>query len=249
MWYVQRAIIYIMVTIGGLYPDNLSTNELISIKDIQNKESKIQDSQNSYPFSLPSLPYSTSSLEPWIDRETMEIHWGKHHKTYVDNLNNACLQHAEFQNISIENIFARLNIPEIIKNNAGGHWNHSFFWKCMTDNSQRKKMPIHLQQIIQSSFGSLDEMKNEMERQGQARFGSGWVWLIQKNNGQLAILSTANQDNPLMKSSNVQGKPLLVIDVWEHAYYLKYKNSRSTFLSNFWNVVDWEAVAERLSST
>ncbi len=249
MKHFRKAIALTLLAYAGCYSNQLSASEQAASAHAQQETTQAIPSQLSYPFALPPLPYSSSALEPWMDKETVEIHWGKHHKAYVDNLNSACQQFPDFQKLTMEEIFNRQDLPDAIKNNAGGHWNHSFFWNCLTADSSKQKMPIKLQSAIQTSFGSLEEMKKEMERQGLARFGSGWVWLIQRDDGSLAITSTANQDNPLMATSAVQGKPLLTIDVWEHAYYLKYKNSRAGFLSNIWNIIDWHSVSERLSDT
>ncbi len=214
-------------------------------------------SQLHAPFTLPNLPYETSSLDPSIDTQTMEIHWGKHHKTYVDNLNLAYQQNPKYASMDLETLFTvSLNeLPLALRNNGGGHWNHSFFWLCLTPDAKKKIMPVELQAAIQASFGSLDNMKNEIEKAGLSRFGSGWIWLIQRPDGSLAVTTTANQDNPLMNFTKysgdkqdipLAGTPILAIDVWEHAYYLKYRNQRKSYLDEIWNVINWSFVGSQL---
>ena len=197
---------------------------------------------------LPALPYAKEALEPHIDALTMEIHHGRHHKAYVDNLNKAIAGNAALEAKSIEALIADLaSVPDAIRgpvrNNGGGHWNHSFFWTLMGPN--RGGTPTgDLAAAINTAFGSFDEFKAKFEAAGIGRFGSGWAWLVVQN-GALAIVSTPNQDNPLMGKaiSGVEGKAILGVDVWEHAYYLKYQNKRADYLKAFWNVVDWNTVA------
>jgi Fe-Mn family superoxide dismutase len=197
---------------------------------------------------LPALPYAKDALEPHIDALTMEIHHGRHHKAYVDNLNKAIAGNAALETKSIEALIADLaSVPDAIRgpvrNNGGGHWNHSFFWTLMGPN--RGGTPTgDLAAAINTAFGSFDEFKAKFEAAGIGRFGSGWAWLVVQN-GALAIVSTPNQDNPLMGKaiSGVEGKAILGVDVWEHAYYLKYQNKRADYLKAFWNVVDWNTVA------
>jgi Fe-Mn family superoxide dismutase len=197
---------------------------------------------------LPALPYAKDALEPHIDALTMEIHHGRHHKAYVDNLNKAIAGNAALEAKSIEALIADLaSVPDAIRgpvrNNGGGHWNHSFFWTLMGPN--RGGTPTgDLAAAINTAFGSFDEFKAKFEAAGIGRFGSGWAWLVVQN-GALAIVSTPNQDNPLMGKaiSGVEGKAILGVDVWEHAYYLKYQNKRADYLKAFWNVVDWNTVA------
>lgn len=202
------------------------------------------------PFELPPLPYPSNSLEPHIDKATMEIHHGGHHKAYVDNLNKA-VAGTPLEKKSLEAILAELasapdNIRGPVRNNAGGHWNHSFFWKLLS--AQGAKAPEgKLADAINSAFGSFDGFKEKFEAAGAARFGSGWAWLV-SHNGKLEIVSTANQDNPLMGKaiSGAEGKPVMGVDVWEHAYYLKYQNKRGAYLKAIWNVIDWNAAAKNL---
>jgi Fe-Mn family superoxide dismutase len=197
---------------------------------------------------LPALPYAKDALEPHIDALTMEIHHGRHHKAYVDNLNKAIAGNAALEAKSIEALIADLaSVPDAIRgpvrNNGGGHWNHSFFWTLMGPN--RGGTPTgDLAAAINTAFGSFDEFKAKFEAAGIGRFGSGWAWLVVQN-GALAIVSTPNQDNPLMGKaiSGVEGKAILGVDVWEHAYYLKDQNKRADYLKAFWNVVDWNTVA------
>ncbi|MFN8577333.1 MAG: superoxide dismutase [Candidatus Sericytochromatia bacterium] len=189
-------------------------------------------------FTVPKLDYAYNALEPYIDAKTMNIHLNKHHKTYVDNLNKA-IKGTPAENMSIEEIISNVSkFSDAIRNNAGGHWNHSFFWKAMKP--KPKTISKEMTEIINKDFGSLKKMQESFNDAGKKRFGSGWVWLIKKDDGKLEIISTPNQDNPLMDNAPVKGKPILACDVWEHAYYLKYQNKRADYLKAFWNVVDWE---------
>jgi superoxide dismutase, Fe-Mn family len=202
------------------------------------------------PFELPPLPYPSDSLEPNIDKATMEIHHGGHHKAYVDNLNKA-VTGTPLETKTIDEIVTGIaSVPENVRgpvrNNGGGHWNHSFFWKLLSGKGGGAPSG-KLGDAINSTFGSFDAFKEKFEAAGIGRFGSGWAWLV-SNNGKLEIVSTANQDNPLMGKaiSGAEGKPLLGVDVWEHAYYLKYQNKRAAYLKAIWNVIDWNAVAKNL---
>ncbi len=198
------------------------------------------------PFELPSLPYAATALEPNIDAKTMEIHHGKHHATYVTNLNKALESAPDFASKSIDELIANIPaVPEAIRgavrNNGGGHWNHSFFWKLMAPSAGGAPTGS-LAEAITKTFGSFDEFKAKFEAAGLARFGSGWVWLSVKADKSLCICSTPNQDNPLMTGiAECPGIPVLGCDVWEHAYYLNYQNRRADYLKAFWNVVSWEA--------
>ncbi len=201
------------------------------------------------PHELPNLPYDKAALEPHIDALTMEIHHGRHHKAYVDNLNKAIAGNAALEAKSLEQIVKDLaSVPDAIRgavrNNGGGHWNHSFFWKILGPNAGGAPTG-KLADDIKATFGSFDDFKAKFEAAGVGRFGSGWAWLV-SNNGKLEIVSTANQDNPLMGKAiaGCEGKPLLGVDVWEHAYYLKYQNKRADYLKAFWNVVNWNEVAK-----
>ncbi len=197
---------------------------------------------------LPALPYAKEALEPHIDAATMEIHHGKHHNAYVTNLNKAIAGNAALEAKSLEALIADLaSVPEAIRgpvrNNGGGHWNHSFFWQLLAPNAGGAPTG-KLAEAIQASFGSFDAFKEKFEAAGLGRFGSGWVWLV-SNAGKLEIASTPNQDCPLMGKaiSGIEGKALLGLDVWEHAYYLKYQNRRADYVKAWWNVVNWSAVA------
>jgi superoxide dismutase, Fe-Mn family len=196
-------------------------------------------------FTLPALPYAHDALEPHIDKMTMEIHHGKHHQAYVTNLNNALASAPDLASKSIEELLANncAAVPEAIRtavrNNGGGHWNHSLFWELMGPG--KGGAPVgNLAQAINAKFGSFDDFKTKFSAAGVGRFGSGWAWLI-KTSGGVDIMSTPNQDNPLMEGKHA----VLGCDVWEHAYYLKYQNRRPDYIANWWNVVNWEA-AEKL---
>jgi Fe-Mn family superoxide dismutase len=195
-------------------------------------------------FDLPKLPYAVDALEPYIDAQTMSIHHDKHHQAYVTNLNAAIEKHPELAGKSLEDLLSDLNaVPEdirmAVRNHGGGTWNHNMFWEIM--GPKMGGMPSGgLTKALEAAFGSFDAFKAEFEKAATTRFGSGWAWLVKKGDG-LAVVSTANQDNPLSDGST----PILGIDVWEHAYYLKYQNRRPEYISNWWNVVNWEAVAER----
>ncbi len=195
-------------------------------------------------FTLAPLPYAYEALEPHIDTETMHIHHDKHHQAYVDNVNKA-IAGTENENKTIEELVAHAgSISPAVRNNGGGHWNHTFFWDSLKNNNGAKPTG-KLAEAIEAAFGSFDAFKEKFNAAGTTRFGSGWAWLIVQD-GKLAICSTPNQDNPLMDISEVKGTPILGCDVWEHAYYLKYQNKRPAYLEAFWNVVNWDKVAERL---
>ena len=197
-------------------------------------------------FELPALPYATDALEPHIDKMTMEIHHGKHHQAYVDNLNKA-LTGSEGENSKIEDILASVSkYPPAVRNNGGGHFNHSLYWAVLSPNGGGSPSG-DLATAIDQAFGSLDEFKKKFAEAGATRFGSGWAWLTADASGKLQVSSTPNQDNPLMDIAEVKGTPILGMDVWEHAYYLKYQNKRPDYIAAFWNVVNWDAVADRLA--
>lgn len=196
-------------------------------------------------FTLPALPYAPDALEPHIDALTMQIHHGKHHQAYVDNLNKA-IAGTPHENKSLEELIkAAGTISPAVRNNGGGHWNHSFFWELLAPNAGGQPEGA-LANAINDVFGSFDSFKEKFNTAGATRFGSGWAWLI-INNGTLQITSTPNQDNPLMDVAEVKGTPILGIDVWEHAYYLKYQNRRPEYLTNIWNVINWNKVAENFA--
>jgi Fe-Mn family superoxide dismutase len=196
-------------------------------------------------FELPKLPYALNALEPHIDAKTMEIHHGKHHQAYVTNLNNA-IAGTDAEKMSIEDIcknISKFGAP--VRNNGGGHYNHSLFWTIMAPNAGASPTG-DLADAINSAFGSLDKLKEEFNKAAVSRFGSGWAWLI-VHDGKLIITSTPNQDNPLMDIAEVKGTPILGLDVWEHAYYLNYQNRRPDYASAFWNVINWNEVASLYS--
>ncbi|WGQ07747.1 superoxide dismutase [Pedobacter gandavensis] len=195
-------------------------------------------------FELPALPYATDALEPHIDKLTMEIHHGKHHQAYVTNLNKA-LEGKPEANQSIEEIIKNISkFPAAVRNNGGGHYNHSLFWEILGPNKGGEPKG-ELAEAINAAFGSFADFKTKFAEAGATRFGSGWAWLIVTADKKLAVTSSPNQDNPLMDIAEVKGTPLLGMDVWEHAYYLKYQNRRPDYISAFWNVINWDAVAAR----
>ncbi len=191
---------------------------------------------------LPDLKYAFNALEPHIDAMTMEIHHGKHHAAYVTNLNKA-IEGTDAENLSLHELMANISkYPAAVRNNGGGHYNHTLFWEILTPGGGSPSGK--LAEAINSTFNSLDSLKEQMNTAGATRFGSGWAWLIVQN-GKLAICSTPNQDNPVMDIAEVKGTPILGIDVWEHAYYLKYQNRRPEYLGAIWNVINWDEVAKR----
>lgn len=194
---------------------------------------------------LPALAYAFDALEPHIDAQTMEIHHDKHHQAYVTNLNNA-LAGTDGEGKTLEELMANISkYPMPVRNNGGGHWNHTMFWEILGPAGTSPSG--ELADAINAAFGSLDSLKEKMNTAGTTRFGSGWAWLIVKD-GKLEVCSTPNQDNPLMDIAEVKGTPILGIDVWEHAYYLKYQNKRPDYLGAIWNVINWDAVAKRYSA-
>ena len=201
-------------------------------------------------FQLPELGYAYNALEPNIDAQTMEIHHTKHHAAYTNNLNGALEKHPDLQNKSIEELLGSINsIPEdirtAVRNNGGGYHNHSLFWKVIAPGGGgESSMSGDLQNAINSKFGGLDALKEKFNAAAASRFGSGWAWLVVKGDGSIDVYSTANQDSPLMEGDT----PILGLDVWEHAYYLKYQNRRPEYISAFWNVVNWGEVSQRYAA-
>lgn len=198
-------------------------------------------------FELPALDYAFNALEPHIDARTMEIHHGKHHQAYVTNLNNALKDNAAALSSGLEEIIRNISkYSAAVRNNGGGHWNHSMFWKVMSPNGGGTPGG-DLGTAITATFGSFDAMREQFNQAAATRFGSGWAWLV-LHDGKLVITSTPNQDNPLMDIADVKGTPILGLDVWEHAYYLHYQNRRPDYIGAFWNVVNWEEVSRRYAA-
>lgn len=198
-------------------------------------------------FVLPKLPYAYDALAPYIDARTMEIHHGKHHAAYISNLNKAVIGTAAEGKTLQEILHNVSKFPAAVRNNAGGHYNHTLFWESLTNDKKQQKIPKKLAKAIKKTFGSHDKMLAQLEEVALKRFGSGWAWLLQNADGSLAIGSTPNQDNPLMDVSELKGKPLLAIDVWEHAYYLNYQNKRADYVKTVLrNCIHWQAVAARM---
>jgi len=198
-------------------------------------------------FELPALPYDFSALEPHIDAKTMEIHHGKHHNGYVTNLNGA-VKGTDLEGKSIEELMGSISsAPTAVRNNGGGHYNHSLFWTVLSPNGGGEPSG-ELATAITDKFGSFDAFKEEFNKAAATRFGSGWAWLSVDSSGALQVSSTPNQDNPLMDVGDVKGTPVLGLDVWEHAYYLNYQNKRPDYISAFWSVVNWEEVGKKFAA-
>jgi superoxide dismutase, Fe-Mn family len=195
------------------------------------------------PYTLAALPYGVDALEPHIDKMTMEIHHGRHHKAYIDNLNKALLDKPEAK-MSLEELIRNAGkMLPLVRNNAGGHWNHTFFWSIMAPKAGG--MPTgNVAAQITKQYGTLDKFKEEFTKAATSRFGSGWAWLTVEKGGNLTVSSTPNQENPMMDISEKKGMPILGLDVWEHAYYLKYQNKRGDYVTAFWNLVNWTKVEE-----
>jgi superoxide dismutase, Fe-Mn family len=199
--------------------------------------------ENFQTLEFPALPFSYDALEPYIDAKTMEIHYDRHHRTYFNNYVNA-VKGTPLENVSLEKVFASVSTAgDAIRNNGGGFYNHNLFWKNLAKNSSGPSAEIT--SAINQAFGTFDKFKETFNNAGKTRFGSGWGWLYFTADKKLAIASTPNQDNPLMDLSPVKGTPLLALDVWEHAYYLKYQNKRADYIDAFWNVVNWDEVNRR----
>lgn len=193
-----------------------------------------------------NLPYAYDALEPFIDKMTMEIHHSKHHKAYYDNMMNA-VKGTEMESKTLEEVFANMSkYPAAVRNNGGGYYNHNLYWEIMKVNGG--KPSAKLETAIMKTFGSMDELKKQFTDAGKTRFGSGWAWLSVDKDGNLFVSSTPNQDNPLMDVADKKGTPILGMDVWEHAYYLKYQNKRPDYTEAFWSVINWEAVSKKYDS-
>ena len=194
-------------------------------------------------YKLPDLPYAYDALEPYIDAKTMEIHHSKHHQAYITKV-NAALEGTSFENTSIDELCRNLsdlpeNIKGAVRNNGGGHFNHSLFWSILSPKNESSELSVDLNKAINDSFGSMESLKEEFSNAAATRFGSGWAWLIKEDDGSLSISSTPNQDNPLMEGKT----PILGLDVWEHAYYLNYQNRRPDYINAFFNIINWDAVS------
>ncbi len=197
----------------------------------------------SQPFTLPELPYAYDALEPHIDARTMEIHHSRHHRGYVNNLNNA-VKGTPMAELDLNELMLRVSLfGDAVRNNGGGHYNHTLFWEILTP--EPKAPSETMQRIITVNFGGMDELKQELRQAGLTQFGSGWAWLIVTPERRLGVTSTANQDNPLMDVVEERGVPILGIDVWEHAYYLHYQNRRGDYLDAIWNLIDWSVVEKK----
>jgi len=199
-------------------------------------------------YKLPELPYAYGALEPYIDSTTMRIHHDAHHANYVNNLNKTLEKYPEYSKTDIVTLLKNINklpieIQTAVRNNGGGHYNHSLFWTIMAP-PNTTKMSAELENALIKNFGSVDDFKAKFEAAAIGRFGSGWAWLLKKPTGELYVESTANQDNMLMPFNTLKGKPILILDVWEHAYYLKYQSKRAAYVKAFWNVVNWDKVSE-----
>lgn len=204
--------------------------------------------RRSTPFTLPALPYDVAALEPHIDKMTMEIHHGKHHQAYVNNLNDA-VKDTPYADYELDDILYRISTADTdkkIRNNAGGHWNHSFFWQSLSPAASSGAPSGNLATSINATFGSLDQLKEQFNTAAKSVFGSGWAWLCVGKDKSLFVMTTPNQDNPLMlQVASKTGTPILGLDVWEHAYYLKYQNKRPDYITAFWNLVNWKEVGAR----
>ena len=197
-------------------------------------------------FELPSLPYALNALEPHIDARTMEIHHGKHHNAYVTNL-NAAIAGTDLEGKSLEELMKVAGSNAAVRNNGGGHWNHSLFWQILSPTGGGLPTGA-LAAAIDAKFGSFDAFKEAFNKAGATRFGSGWAWLCVDTKKELCVCSSPNQDNPLMDVSEIQGTPLMGLDVWEHAYYLHYQNRRPDYIAAFWNLVNWDEVSKRYAA-
>ncbi len=231
-----------LFTVAGFGATALSSSSLLANDAVDSVTIDDHETAFAGPFTLPALPYDYAALEPSIDKQTMQIHHDKHHQAYVDNLNKAVTE-AKIETTNLADLCKNVSrYPAAVRNNGGGHYNHSLFWTWMKSGGGGTPSG-KLADAINGQFGSFNDFKTKFSAAGMARFGSGWAWLV-ANNGKLEIGSTPNQDNPLMDVSDFKGTPLLGLDVWEHAYYLKYQNKRADYIAAFWNVVNWDEVAK-----
>ena len=242
---MKFALTVIVVGFLGLQCTTMARSPQTNKNQVKNNTTKIQSTMNSInTFEFKALPYAYDALEPFIDKLTLEIHHGKHHKAYYDNFITA-IKGTEMESMDMPDIFRNMSKhPVAVRNNGGGYFNHTFYWEGMR--ASGGGLPTgKLSDAIAKSFTSFDEFKKQFSEAGKTRFGSGWAWLSLDDKGKLFISSTPNQDNPLMDLAEKKGTPLLVMDVWEHAYYLKYQNKRPDYIEAFWSVVNWEEVAKR----
>lgn len=238
-------ITIIMISAFSFASSGQPSNEIIHHK----KQEKMETNKNTNKinFEFKALPYAYDALEPYIDKMTMEIHYSRHHKAYFDNFIKA-ISGTPIENLTLNEIFAGIsNYPAAVRNNGGGYYNHELFWDNMAPNGV--KMSENFEKKLVAQFGSLEKLKEEFANAGMTRFGSGWAWLNVDGKGNLFISSTPNQDNPLMDIAEKKGTPLLAMDVWEHAYYIKYQNKRADYINAFWNVINWQVVEERYEKT
>jgi Fe-Mn family superoxide dismutase len=232
-----------LLSLGTLATSIISSDKLQAMDKLSEEHFLLEE------YTLPTLPYAYDALEPFIDKQTMELHHDKHHQAYVTNLNKALQTTKHLATNSLEEIFKNItSFDTAVRNNAGGHYNHSLFWTLMRENKDAKpnNPDGKIAEAINTSFGSFDEFKKQFNEAGTKRFGSGWAWLVVENK-KLKVTSTPNQDNPLMPISELRGTPILALDVWEHAYYLKYQNKRADYMNAWWNVVNWTKVNELLA--
>jgi len=236
----RRKFIYSVAAISAASAIEPFAKSIINISNKNERSNNIMAK-----FELPPLPYGYDALEPYIDKMTMEIHHDKHHAGYVNNLNKA-VEGTEMADKTLDELVMNISkYPVAVRNNGGGHWNHSMFWTVMKKGGGGEPTGA-LADAVKSSFGSFADMKSQFSTAAATRFGSGWAWVVVQN-GKLAIGSTPNQDNPLMDISDFKGTPVLGLDVWEHAYYLKYQNKRPDYIENWWNVVNWDEVSKLYS--
>jgi Fe-Mn family superoxide dismutase len=222
----------------------IEQNDSTTLKITNMENIKMNENGLNYPYELPKLNYGYEALEPYIDAQTMDIHYNKHHGAYVNNL-NAAIKGTEMEKKSLMQLFQNMSqYPAAVRNNGGGHFNHTLFWSIMAPNAGGSPSG-KLAEAINEAFGSFDKFKEQFENAAKTRFGSGWAWLAVDKNKKLFVSSTPNQDNPLMDVAEQKGIPILGLDVWEHAYYLKYQNRRPDYVTNFWNVVNWKEVEKR----
>lgn len=228
----------------GLTSAAMSINKISGFTNNNSINNKLRSDNIMAKFELPALPYAFDALEPHIDARTMEIHHDKHHAGYVSKL-NAAVEGTDAEGKSLEDLIKNVSKYSTgVRNNGGGHYNHSLFWTVMGPDKGGEPSG-ELAEAINKAFGSFDKFKEEFAKAAATRFGSGWAWLVVKDDGSLAVTSTPNQDNPVMDIAEVKGTPVLGIDVWEHAYYLNYQNRRPDYISAFWNVINWDEVAKR----